>query len=505
MSSPAKLPLIPGYSVNPPNPANHAKKQTLRFANGIAVPVELGQPDEAAALAALQESLKEWRIPSAGAAAAPAAASFVPSYVALDKKVLRYHGWFKEPVPDSPLESWRVRKVQLLYYLEDGSMQVTEPAEPNSGLVQGTLVRRHKIPRQGGGVLGLGDLAVGAAVNIYGREVAIVDADAFTREQAVARGTPLAPAQPVPPNPIEQALAAKSKPSGLSRSDPDSPSKFAEALLGREFNSKSLQQFLEHGGEVLRFYLLWDIPAEQGGGRARFKMHYFVADSTAEIMEVPEAGTGCALFPTFLKRGPLPKVGKVGGGLPGQARLAPEDCFTPADLREHLGYAASELAPLSVEEQKRDAPQPALPPWNGIGSPEDSLQNCLKLVPKPPKKDQYRWQQLDHVVLRYEAVLEPSAGKQLIKIDAGRRFVMSFFMADQTLAVFEPPQPNTGIPGGKFLERGRVYKPGNKVAWLTEDDLAVGALLDLHGRRFRLTRADAFTERYMAERVQGGS
>jgi len=31
---------------------------------------------------------------------------------------------------------------------------------------------------------------------------------------------------------------------------------------------------------VLRFYLLWDIPAEQGGGRARFKMHYFVADST---------------------------------------------------------------------------------------------------------------------------------------------------------------------------------------------------------------------------------
>ena len=43
---------------------------------------------------------------------------------------------------------------------------------------------------------------------------------------------------------------------------------------------QSLQQFLEHGGEVLRFYLLWDIPAEQGGGRARFKMHYFVADST---------------------------------------------------------------------------------------------------------------------------------------------------------------------------------------------------------------------------------
>lgn len=43
---------------------------------------------------------------------------------------------------------------------------------------------------------------------------------------------------------------------------------------------QSLQQFLEHGDEVLRFYLLWEIPAEQGGGRARFKLHYFVADST---------------------------------------------------------------------------------------------------------------------------------------------------------------------------------------------------------------------------------
>ncbi len=36
-------------------------------------------------------------------------------------------------------------------------------------------------------------------------------------------------------------------------------------------------------------------------------------------------------------------------------------------------------------------------------------------------------------------------------------------LADQTLAVFEPPQPNTGLPGGKFLERAKVYKPGSKL------------------------------------------
>lgn len=42
----------------------------------------------------------------------------------------------------------------------------------------------------------------------------IVDADQFTREYLTARGTHLAPSQPSPVRPIEQALAAKSKPSG---------------------------------------------------------------------------------------------------------------------------------------------------------------------------------------------------------------------------------------------------------------------------------------------------
>ena len=56
-------------------------------------------------------------------------------------------------------------------------------------------------------------------------------------------------------------------PAGLTRSDPESPSKFAEALLGKEFNSKSLQQFLQHGGEVLRFYCLWDDRQAQYGDR----------------------------------------------------------------------------------------------------------------------------------------------------------------------------------------------------------------------------------------------
>ena len=63
-------------------------------------------------------------------------------------------------------------------------------------------------------------------------------------------------------------------------------------------------------------------------------------------------------------------------------------------MQERLGFSAEALAPIDIAQPVRAAPKPTLPPPNGIGSPEDSLQNCLRLVPKPPKKDQHRWQTL---------------------------------------------------------------------------------------------------------------
>ena len=167
--------------------ASYTKKQTLMYKNGYAVPVPMGR--QQAEVAALEQPLDAmWTVPAvpavpappAAAAAAASTAPFTPKYVQFDKQVswigghslwgrtapsvpsplvlqdnpsthpaplhpscrhsclqvLRYFGWFGEPVPDSPLEAWRVRKVCVLVYLEDGTMQVTEPQEPNSGITQ---------------------------------------------------------------------------------------------------------------------------------------------------------------------------------------------------------------------------------------------------------------------------------------------------------------------------------------------------------------------------------
>jgi len=41
--------------------------------------------------------------------------------------VLRFFGYFKEAVHESRMENYRVRKVTVLYYLEDNTLQVTLP------------------------------------------------------------------------------------------------------------------------------------------------------------------------------------------------------------------------------------------------------------------------------------------------------------------------------------------------------------------------------------------
>lgn len=89
-------------------------------------------------------------------------------------------------------------------------------------------------------------------------------------------------------------------------------------------------------------------------------------------------------------------------------------------------------------------PQPSLPPHNGFGSQEDSKQNCVMLVPKPPKKDFLKLMNKDQIVLRFSAKLYPTERFRPSGDDAARTFVVTYFMADDTIAIFEKPLKNSG-------------------------------------------------------------
>lgn len=65
-----------------------------------------------------------------------AAQEFVPKYVAMDKKVIKFQACKKETVEHSPIEHNRVRTFHIFYYLENDTISVFEPRVENSGLNQ---------------------------------------------------------------------------------------------------------------------------------------------------------------------------------------------------------------------------------------------------------------------------------------------------------------------------------------------------------------------------------
>merc|ERR1712019_196366 len=123
---------------------------------------------------------------------------------------------------------------------------------------------------------------------------------------------------------------------------------------------------------------------------------------------------------------------------------------------------------------------------------EDSLGSFLYLIPKVPKKNFRRMMENDRKILRFLARLDTSAPE-----DAGRVFAIKYFLADDTVAVFEPPQKNSGVIGGKFLERNRVKKPGSHEHY-TQADFYTGATLTFNlGFKFIIYQADEYSLSYM--------
>ena len=69
-------------------------------------------------------------------------------------------------------------------------------------------------------------------------------------------------------------------------------------------------------------------------------------------------------------------------------------------------------------------------------------------------------------MLRFLAMLETK-----LPIDKDRRFVISIYLSDDTVGVYEPPQRNSGIIGGTFLSRGQIVNSEAGKDPITQHDL----------------------------------
>lgn len=86
--------------------------------------------------------------------------------------------------------------------------------------------------------------------------------------------------------------------------------------------------------------------------------------------------------------------------------------------------------------------------------------------------------------------------------DVGRRFIISYRLADEMLSIYEPPIRNSGIIGGKFLEPTRVAKPNstpNSPVYYGPQDFYIGARIECFGFRFIIVNADQYVLKYMEE------
>lgn len=461
----------------------------------------------------------------------------VPAWAAFDRQVLSFDAYFQESVHEKPEEKHRIRKCKIYFYLEDDSIQVIEPRVENSGIPQGTLIRRHKIPMpppNDEDCYTVEDFNVGKEIVLYSKSFHLTGCDKFTYNFLRKLGVTVSPAYVTPDDPYSQFRH-----------------KLKESMQpARPYEKQdTLEQFLDNDRRVLRFYCFWDDTESMFGDPRECVLHYFLCDDTVEIREIIAPNSGRDAVPLFLRRQRLPKeivpmhqpgevtrrtvlnvFGPVGQGgryildslktgavhtdyyhdsdlvignvinVWGRKLLICEcDEFTQVYYRSK--YGIDDYTPIKYKSDNEALKKRETPPYNGFGSEEDSLSNCLSLIPKPPKRDFIKFMKkdrdgLESNVLRFIAKMDTQK-----PIEVDRRFTISYFLSDDTVLVFEPPQRNSGIIGGKFLERGRVKKPDG-VNFYSPQDLYIGAHVEFCNHSFILIDADEYAVNYMEEHAK---
>lgn len=443
----------------------------------------------------------------------------LPAWVAFDRKVLRFFAYFKERVFASNMESSRVRKCVIYYYLDDNTIHVAEPKVENSGIPQGVFLKRHRVPKSDNAYLGIEDLQIGNEVEIYGRTFRVYDADQHTRQFLAESGMALADPEGVP----RDAFSKKHTPApeNFNKKMHDMK-RHMEAKLGKMMQKPvpDNKRFLTHDNHVLRFYCVWSDSSTYGEQRP-YLLHYFKSDESIEVLEVAQPNSGREAFPTFCKRGKLPKdhtktaplVSRIGWTADKSVQYYKEEdlrigatvnCYgrdlelrfcdqsTKRYYMDNYGMTEDDFPQLLPETIEAQVPTMAPPPYTGFGTEEDSLGSFLYLNPKVPKTDYKKLMENHNNILAFKASMVNGQPE-----DKDRVFIIKFYPKNDTLSVFEEYKRNSGFIGGKFLEPRRMINVDTN-QFFAEPDFQVGSVLKINGHHFLLTESDEWTKKFMA-------
>lgn len=81
--------------------------------------------------------------------------------------------------------------------------------------------------------------------------------------------------------------------------------------------------------------------------------------------------------------------------------------------------------------------------------------------------------------------------------DVDRRFIISFFLSDDSISIYEPAQKNSGIVEGKFLERRKYKNVDKNMEFITPTDLPLGGDVKINGYNFHILSCDEYTQNWL--------
>jgi hypothetical protein len=170
------------------------------------------------------------------------------------------------------------------------------------------------------------------------------------------------------------------------------------------------------------------------------------------------------------------------------------DCdeWTRDWYKDNFAYTDEEMAPITAPQAEvRKTVKMEIPPPALIGSDEDTMRSVLSLHPKPPPKDELKLITRMHDVLRFRARMVTKNA-----VDATRSFIITFFLSDDTVQIYEPPERNSGIIAGKYLQRMKIKNPDTN-EYFKAADLEVGRVVTVNKQRFELLEATEYAMSYM--------
>lgn len=187
------LPVLPGTKFNLKRLENYRKSHVFNYKNGVAVINDEcsgigGQPLPQVEKTEKPVTSADLLSQQSAKISGECSLNIQPTWIAFDRKVLRFDAYFKEElaITDSSSIPHRIRKATIYFYLEDDSIHVSQPAEyANGGVGVGTLIRRHRIavnPNGSGQHFTVANFNVGNNVTFYGKDFTITGCDKFTRE-----------------------------------------------------------------------------------------------------------------------------------------------------------------------------------------------------------------------------------------------------------------------------------------------------------------------------------